>query len=339
VELKQIKPGRAFFFFVAVALYVLATAVSEEEIGLSGNDIYQGVYGSFLAAIIVFFGLPQLLYKNRYLYFIGFCLLCILAFTLADELLIDTLLRAQDDPRRFVTARGFRWGALNALFASFSITAFVAMFDNLESRRKLSTVAKLHREAELAALKSQLNPHIILNTLNNLYSLALEQNEKTPEVVLMLSNILQYSLYEANVSSAPLAREIEILRSYVALQEIGIGERAKVTFEVEGRTENRQIAPLLLLPIIENAFKHGSAVVRNDPSEIKFNLRIDGEKICLEAENPFEIQTQPTSSSGGVGLENLKERLQLLYEGNHSFSVQDTGGVFKIILTIVGDPR
>lgn len=262
------------------------------------------------AALIVFFALPHLLYKSRYIAFILFCLVGIIVFAVFEEWLLDPLTMAPDDPRRQVSFNGLRWGAVDAGLVSFAV----------------------------AALKSQLNPHLILNTLNNLYSLALEKSEQTPKVVLMLSNILRYSLYEAEVSAASLEREIEILHSYIALQEIGIGERTDISFEIEGSPGDRQIAPLLLLPIVENAFKHGSAVVQSSPSQISFRLKIDAQSISFEAENPVGERVRKDASDGGIGLDNLRGRLQLLYPHRHRLSIGPGDGIFRVALTVAGEP-
>ena len=282
--------------------------------------------------------MPKLLYRGRAGSFLLFCIVGVATIAVIEEVVLDPLLMAADNPKIQVTMNGLRWAALEALFASFSIAAMVAMYDHLESRRSLSALAELKNEAELAALKSQLNPHLILNTLNNLYSLALEQHERTPEMVLMLANILRYSLYESEEASAPLEREIEILQAYVVLQEIGIGERAAISFDITGSPQGRRIAPLLIVPIVENAFKHGGAVVQETPANIHFQLRIEADSITFVAENPVEPQQAADDTNGGIGLNNLRGRLALLYPNRHSLQVIPGDGLFRVVLTVTGEP-
>ncbi len=330
--------GRVFFFCVAVALYVLATMLSEEQVGLSPKQIFDAGYGSILAAIVVFFALPQLLYKNKITLFVIFCFVGLGVFSVAEEFVFDPLIMQADDPRRAISANGFRWAALNALFAAFSVSAIVAMFDSLDSRRKLSALAELKKDAELAALKSQINPHIMLNSLNNIYSLALEGDSRTADTILMLSNIMQYSLYESDVSAVPLEREIEILKSYIALQEIGIGERTDLRLDILGDPARRRIAPLLLLPLVENAFKHGAGVIQDEPTPIRFRLEVNKDAIRFEATNPFDPRSMGDTHGGGIGLENLTGRLQLLYPHRHTLTVDPGNSIFNVTLTVDGDP-
>ncbi len=338
VSTKQLELRRIRLFALAIVLYLFTVALADREFALSVRDLVNAANGSVLAALIVFVALPQFLYRRRFALFALFCIGGVVLFALFAEWALDPILFAPDDPRRNFTLNGFRWGVVSALVTSFSIAAIVAMFDNLESRRKLSAFAELRKEAELASLKSQLNPHIILNALNNLYSLALEKHEQAPDVVLKLSNLLQYSLYEADVPAAPLTREIEILQSYLALQEIGMGERAVIEFDINGSPDGRRIAPLVLLPLVENAFKHGAAVGGADPVRFQFRLTIDRRLISFEAKNPLGYNKNDPAAPGGIGLGNLKGRLQLAYPGRHRLSAAPDDDTFKAELVIEGEP-
>lgn len=338
ITTKKLEPRRVRLFLLAIVLYLFTVALTDREFALSGRDLINAAYGSVLAALIVFVALPLLLYRRRFVLFALFCVGGVVAFALFAEWAVHPMFFAPDDPRRDITLRGFRWGAVSAFVTSFSIAAIVAMFDNLESRRQLSALSELRKEAELASLKSQLNPHIILNTLNNLYSLALDKSEETPDVVLKLSNLLQYSLYEADVRAVPLAREIEILQSYLALQEIGMGERAAIDFEVQGSPDGRRIAPLVLLPLVENAFKHGGAGGGGDPVRFQFQLTIKRRSILFEAVNPLGDNKNDPAAPGGIGLGNLKGRLQIAYPSRHRLLATPDGDTFKAELLIEGEP-
>lgn len=325
--------NRLYLFALAVVLYLLVATLTERELSLSLMDLLEAASGAVLAALIVFYALPKLLYRGCYVRFALFSLGGVALFGFVNEWLLDPLVLEPGDPRIRIS----RWGAVNVMVSSFSIAAMVAMFDNVDYQRRLQHVAELRTEAELAALKSQLNPHIVLNTLNNLYALTLEGDQRAPDQVLMLADILRYSLYEADGDSAPLTREAEILRSYVALQEVGIAERADIRFDVLGEPDERRITPLLLLPLVENAFKHGSAAAGDEPLRLRFRLGVGAEAVTFEAENPYDPGAAP-AGSGGIGLDNLRERLKLAYPQRHSLDIERAAGTYRVVLTLRGEP-
>lgn len=316
-----------------MSLYLLVATLTEQERYLSLSDLIDAGCGVALAALIVFYALPRLLYRGRYGAFALFCVAGVAALGGLNEWVLDPLLLPAGDPR----VRVSRWGVIDVMVSSFSIAAIVAMFDNVDYQRRLRHLAELRSEAELAALKNQLNPHIVLNTLNNLYGLTLEGDRRAPEVVLMLADILRYSLYETEDESASLAREVEILRSYLALQEVGIGDRAQITFEMQGDLRERRIAPLLLLPLVENALKHGSAVVQDSPLRIRLQLAADARGISFTTENPFDPQAR-AAGEGGIGLDNLRERLRLTYPDRHRLEIRASGRVYHVALRLEGEP-
>ena len=318
---------------MAVVLYLLVATFSERELSLSGIDLAEAASGALLAALIVFFALPSLLYRGHYFAFAGLCVAGVVLTGSLNEWVLDPLIFPAGDRRIAVS----RWGFLNAMVSSFSIAAIVAMFDNVEYQRKLRHLGALRTEAELAALKNQLNPHIVLNALNNVYALTLERDDRAPDLVLMLSNVLRYSLYEADHGSATLEREVEMLKSYVAVQALGMGDRAQITFDVEGDLEHRQILPLLLLPLVENAFKHGGAVAQTTPLDIQFKLRVHQDSIEFESSNPYN-STAAAHGEGGIGLDNLRDRLKLAYPERHRLSTVAQGAVFRVALVVEGEP-
>lgn len=307
--------------------------MTERELALSTTELIDAASGAIVAAVIVFYGLPRLLYRERYLLFAVFCLVGVGAFGTFTEAVMDPLVLPADDPR----VRVSRWGYLNVLASSFAIAAIVAMFDNVDYQRRLRQLGELRSQAELAALRHQLNPHIVLNTLNNLYSLSLDGDRRTPEMVLRLARILRYSLYEAEDASAPLESEVELLDSYIALQEVGLGDRAEISFMQQGRIAGRRIAPLLLLPLVENAFKHGSAVARDGPIPLRFTLQVEEDAITFETANPFDAAAS-TAGAGGIGLDNLRDRLRLTYPDRHQLHIDDAGGVYRVTLVLRGNP-
>ena len=187
-------------------------------------------------------------------------------------------------------------------------------FSNIRIQRSLETEKK---DMELQFLKSQLNPHFLFNSLNNIYSLAYQKSDKTADAILKLSEILRYMIYESNDSWVALSTEIEYVNSYIELQKLRFKDGAAIEMTVNGEIDDQQILPLVLISFVENAFKHG---VANDPSDpIRINI-IANKKILH-----FSITNKKNASNkdemGGVGLNNVERRLQLLYPDRYKLNI------------------
>ena len=180
-------------------------------------------------------------------------------------------------------------------------------------------------KAELRVLKNQLHPHFLFNTLNNLYSLVLIQHQKSADVVLRLSDMMSYMLYECERPLIDLEKEIEHLNNYIELEKIRHGKRLNFSFEMGGDVQGKSIAPLLLLPFLENAFKHGVEKDEKD-SWIRINLWVKNNQLTYFVENSLpenkEEDNLPKTQSG-VGLTNVKKRLELLYSNAHNLEIID----------------
>ncbi|RVU01820.1 histidine kinase [Mucilaginibacter limnophilus] len=185
--------------------------------------------------------------------------------------------------------------------------------------------------AELSFLKSQINPHFLFNSLNSIYSLAYQKSETTPEAILKLSEIMRYMLYESNDNKVDLEKEIHYLQNYIDLQKIRFGYKAFVDFEVQGEITSQRIAPLLLISFIENAFKHG---VASDPeSPIKMQITVTDGHLDFHIEN--KKHTNNRDASGGIGLANVKRRLNLLYPHKYQLDITDTPQSYTCNLHLV----
>lgn len=190
-------------------------------------------------------------------------------------------------------------------------------------------------KAELQALKSQVNPHFFFNTLNSLYSLSLDKSEKTPDMILKLSELMRYVIYESQDNQVPLKKQLDFLQSYVYLEQMRSDKNLEVTFEVKGEHVNTRIDPLLFIAFIENAFKHGCRTAALNPYiHIDFNVETP-DMVEFSVENntddslPLE-ENKPT----GFGLSNVKKRLDLLYPGRHEMHITNTGTTYRVELCI-----
>lgn len=200
------------------------------------------------------------------------------------------------------------------IISSCLIKFMLDWFSNTRIQRNLETEKK---DMELQFLKSQLNPHFLFNSLNNIYSLAYQKSDKTADAILKLSEIMRYMIYESNDSWVALSKEIEYVTSYIELQKLRFKNGAAVEMTLNGEIDDQQIIPLILISFVENAFKHG---VANDPEDpIRINI-IANQKILH-----FSITNKKSNANkdalGGVGLNNVERRLQLLYPDRYKLNI------------------
>ncbi|MTI87515.1 MAG: hypothetical protein FH748_06055 [Balneolaceae bacterium] len=184
-------------------------------------------------------------------------------------------------------------------------------------------------EAELALLRSQVNPHFFFNTLNNLYSLVVQESEKAPDVILKLSDMMRYTIYEGDKQQVPLQDEIHYLQRYIDLHKIRYQKKVDIRFEIPEEPE-AMVAPLLFIVPLENAFKHGVESLR-EGAYIHASIKTEQGKIVFEIANNYE---KGTKRGKGIGLENLKQRLELLYPNQHLLDIKQEEGVFTVKLQV-----
>jgi sensor histidine kinase YesM len=227
---------------------------------------------------------------------------------------------------------------LGTLFSNYVVpvaAVAVVIFKKwyLDEKQK-TKLAKEKLTAELNFLKSQIHPHFLFNTLNNLYALTLIKSEKTPEVVLKLSGLLDYMIYKSNDKFVPLTKELEILTNYIELEELRYNNRLDLEHKLIGDPGSHKIAPLILLPFIENSFKHGASNDRTNP-KIRIKLEIDNDCLHLQVVNSIMGEKQDDKTLGeGIGLRNVKRRLELIYPSMHKLDIQQHEKEFEVNLEI-----
>jgi two-component system LytT family sensor kinase len=186
--------------------------------------------------------------------------------------------------------------------------------------------------AELAFLKSQVNPHFLFNILNNICSLARKKSDDTENAIIKLSQIMRYMLSDSRDEKVNLGKEIEYLENYIELQNLRISDRVRINFTVEGSPENYIIEPMLLIPFVENAFKHGISYVSD--AEINIALHVEEKKLLFRVENTIFRANGNTMVESGIGLKNVLRRLELLYPGRHEIRISDDGQKYSVHLQI-----
>jgi len=212
-----------------------------------------------------------------------------------------------------------------AMLIRFSIDWF-------EAQKYKDELVKERQASEIALLRSQINPHFLFNTLNNIYSLVYNKSDEAPEAVMKLSSLMRYMLYESDADFVSVGKEVEYLNSFIELQQLRLAQKSFVEIKVLGSMENRTIAPMLLIPFVENAFKHGE---KNHEPGIVISLVLEPERIQFSVENFLKSKNQfSADDSGGFGLQNIKRRLGLLYPDKHDLNIIISDSTYKVQLTI-----
>jgi LytS/YehU family sensor histidine kinase len=188
------------------------------------------------------------------------------------------------------------------------------------------------QEAELNYLRSQTNPHFLFNTLNNIYSLARDKSDMVPESIMRLSKILRFTLYEASGKFIAVEQELKIIDDYIALEQLRYDESLSINFNYDVKDMKQALPPLLLIPLVENAFKHGVSETRNRPF-VDVHLAIKNRQLLFVVKNSTDINNELQSIKENIGLSNLRRQLELLYTG-YNLSVQQGESVFTATLKI-----
>jgi sensor histidine kinase YesM len=291
----------------------------------------------FLSYAIIYYLLPRFLFKRQYLKLVVGLLFFLILTALFSHLISITLI---SEFRRVAGVGGHTnpllFGLMAGLRGSNTVAGFAAAIKLIKfwylKNEESQKLEKEKIQAELLALRNQLHPHFLFNTLNSLYSLTLQQSKQAPNAVERLSDLLRYILTESNKSVVPLKAELSLLRSYIELEKIRIGERLQISFVQQGNIEAFEIAPLLLLPFVENAFKHG---VRNqlDPVWITLRAEMEEETFLFQIVNGKSENSDPITSTG-IGLQNIQKRLELLYADRFQLKLTDEGDLFIVTLKV-----
>lgn len=201
-------------------------------------------------------------------------------------------------------------------------------------QKELLEKEKQKAEVELKALKAQINPHFFFNTLNSIYSMALDKDDRLPNTVLQLSDLMRYFLYKSQDNFIPLEKELTAVNDYIALQKLRSDAQLDIETKMSGEIGDRQIAPLLLITFLENAFKHG-AKGSSENTFIRLDIKVEKNKLNFVVENNKGIIDEVnTGEYNGLGLENVKRQLELLYPGKHLLNIKDQPDRFSVALQL-----
>lgn len=318
-----------YFLFICAAFY---TAYDIRDIRFY---LQLSAFMPFSAALVytnIYFLIPSFLYTRKYVWYGITLILSIVIIALADQLLKKLYVHFGFSIFSYTSGLGFK-----SLFAESVGLFYLAGFttgvkvskDWIQNQQLMKEKEKLWLETELNFLKTQIHPHFFFNTLNNLYSLTLKKSDQAPEIVLKLSALMSYMLYESNASKVSLNKEITYLQNYLDLEKLRFGQRLSVSFEIEGRIEEVNIPPMILILFVENSFKHG---VKNNVQQINIDisLKIEDAFLYFRIKNP--ISENRSKENTGIGLKNAIRRLDLLYGNNYRLDITEKDNEFIVSL-------
>ena len=294
-----------------------------------------------LAYLNIYFLMPRFVYTKKYLTYTLLLLASLymgllIKFNLTYYLVSTNVMPEWGDTES-LTLNYAIITMLGELYVMSFVTAIKITVDWLNESRKLHEVEKRQLTTELKFLRSQVSPHFFFNTLNNIYSLTLEKSDRAPQIVLRLSELMRYLLYSTDKPYQELTKEIECIQNYIDLERIRFDKTLNIDMNVSGEIEGKGIAPMLLIPFVENCFKHGANKSIGEV-QIKINLEVKDNILKFEVSNNIpqnkkEHLTTPTD--GGIGLTNVKKRLEIGYEPNdYDLSIFEEDKMFNVILKL-----
>ncbi len=224
---------------------------------------------------------------------------------------------------------------VSLVLVAFLSTLFQILSEWLRHERDKRVLEQQKAQSELRFLKSQINPHFLFNTLNNLYALTLKKSDLAPEIVLKLSDMMRYMLYECNEKTVLLQKEIRYIENYLSLEELRQGEKVDIQFEINGEIGERRVAPLLFIPFIENCFKHGvNRQLTNAFVHLTINIEDDSIEMLLSNSKPDVIPGLYNKKPGGIGQINVRQQLDLIYPRQYDLKIEESPVAYSVQLKI-----
>jgi len=335
--------GHLLFWCVMLVYYVSSAWPHEsDKVFLFERMFSKTIVQIMLSYLFIYLLIPHFIIKKKRVQFAILSLVAVYsAYVLHTAIRCFYLLPKYPEIYRYRPPLDFMERITNGYAFISSITGLIfpaiilIVIDYYRKQKELVSLKEQKRTTELRLLKHQLNPHFLFNTLNNLYALALKKSDKTPEIIEKLSDILDYILYKCETNYVAIVNEVKLIENYISLEKVRYGKRLDIRFDYTVK-EGIEIAPLLLLTLVENAFKHGV----NQEIKMAFidiQLRVKGKEIIFMIENtkpkiePKEGEQQRSS----IGLRNIEKQLQLLYPRNqYTLNIEESKDSFKVNLNL-----
>ena len=290
------------------------------------NLIYIGFF--YLNALWL---IPHFIYKRKYKQWAAIIIVCFLAILFITWL---TLFLLMEQGQSTFNVRGhILFNFFFFLFFLTSSTAYRMIKDRARADRFAREKENENLKTELSLLRSQASPHFMFNVLNNMVALARKKSDLLEPSLLKFSSLMRYMLYEADEDKVSLEKEIDYLQSYIDLQQQRFGKNVQVNVSLQKIDDNYEIEPMLLIPFVENAFKHGTGLIEG--ALIKVRLRVENNKLDFTVQNKYDpSSTEVKDKTSGIGLTNVKRRLNLLYGNNQCLLITQTDNWFNVSLQL-----
>ena len=289
------------------------------------SNIVTVTLGMLLAYFHVYFLLPKFLFKKKIVGYVIFFIIGLFVFYVVRTELIFVFINENVWPESQTPQRAYAFNhilvvCLIGIYDVGLATTLKLTTDWIINRKRIETLQEAQLKTELQFLKAQIQPHFFFNTLNNLYALTLEKSKQAPEVVLKLSEIMEYILYDAKEPRIRLLSEINYIQNYIDLEKLRYGEKVNTQVNMQGDLEELTVPPLLFLPFIENCFKHGT--VENNKLNVVIDFIVTDENVLkFKVVNNYNLFTQ-VKKNHGIGNQNVLRRLELLYEDNFTLNIK-----------------
>ena len=323
-----------FIFWVYIGLQTLSSILLAEESKPFYLFLFELVLNIF-NFYLFYYILSKIFTVVRYRYLkVLISVISILMFTIFRAYMwkyFDIIIMQQMTSVLALNSKMFHYQVRSVVVTTIYVILIKFTVDWFRNQQIKSTLLNQNQSSELALLRFQLSPHFFFNTLNNIYTLVYKKSDEAPEAVMRLSEIMRYMLYESNTDFVDLKTEVEYLNSFIELQLLRVKEREFVSFNINGGLEGKQIAPMLLIPFVENAFKHGNKDILPG---LFIGLNVDENNLSFIVTNfkKKSINTIGNDKIGGIGLQNVKRRLDLLYPGKFKLKITENNTNFTVEL-------
>jgi len=326
--------------FWTVSFYVLLTIFTSSSDFLKIDFIYTGIFLFTILLMVytnILYLVPVFLSRKRIFIYGILITILLLVFSFINQMLFDEWVDHILPGYYFISYYSF--GDLLKFFLTFYLVSTLLKLSKewfllSEVKQKLIATEKAKTEVELKSLKSQINPHFLFNSLNVIHSLALNNSKSTSDAIIQLSDILRYTIYDSNLTEVKISSEMKLISEFIKLQKHRISPEAKIEFNKKIDDSDFTIAPLLLLPLVENSFKHG---IKGDIKNtfITINVDCNSKGLCFKIKNNKGVEIEDNNrNSSGFGIPNLKERLELIYPKNYSLKIENEKSHFEVKLII-----
>ena len=337
-------------FLTHAALWAMVWLFYTQFLGFQDGDFYKVIGFSFFLMPVtivttytcIYYLIPEYLLTKRY-YAFGLYALYTMIFS-AHGIMISIycgliFLSNYDVTKMLPITQSLLMVFIGVYLIVFLASAFfllrynqATLERNYELKQRLLEGELRLNEQKLAYLKMQIHPHFLFNTLNTMYGFALQKSDKTPDMILKLSNLLDYLLYQVDDQLVELKQEVQHIQDYIALEQLRFQERLHIQFSLEGAWDHILIAPMLLLPFVENAFKHGA--MEQGVLTIAILLKVEQGRLQFSIQNTAHKNAASQEEHSGIGLKNVQKRLDLLYGETYALTVEREGNLYSVNLSL-----